>query len=76
MTEAVTSSVQEKIILLRDIHVILDKDLADFYGIAPTRLREQMKRIKTDFRRILYFNLPQKKFILWYRKMRYLLREY
>jgi hypothetical protein len=33
-----------KIHTLRGLHVMLDKDLAELYGIKPRRLREQVKR--------------------------------
>ncbi|KTC69542.1 ORF6N domain-containing protein [Legionella bozemanae] len=35
---------QKKIYEIRGIHVMLDKDLADLYGVKPIRLREQVKR--------------------------------
>ena len=36
--------VMNKIYLLRKQKVMLDRDLADLYGIKPIRLREQVKR--------------------------------
>ena len=35
---------QKKIFVIRGSHVMLDKDLADLYGVKPIRLREQVKR--------------------------------
>src|SRR5215204_2777737 len=35
---------KKKIYFLRGIHVMLDKDLADLYGVKAIRLREQVKR--------------------------------
>jgi hypothetical protein len=34
----------EKIYLIREIKVMLDKDLAEMYGTIPIRLRQQVKR--------------------------------
>lgn len=36
--------IQKRIYILRNKHVILDKDLAEFYQVKPIRLREQVKR--------------------------------
>ncbi len=36
--------IQNRIYTLRDVQVMLDKDLAIFYGVKPIRLREQVKR--------------------------------
>ena len=41
--------VMNKIYLLHEQKVMLDKDLADLYGIKPVRLREQVKRNITRF---------------------------
>ncbi|MFA5857544.1 MAG: ORF6N domain-containing protein [Elusimicrobiota bacterium] len=37
-------NVQNRIFTLRGVQVMLDKDLALFYGVKPIRLREQVKR--------------------------------
>ena len=57
MSETTKSSVQEKIVLMRGVHVILDRDLADFYGVIPTRLREQVKRNQNRFPEDFVFQL-------------------
>ncbi|MBI5663731.1 MAG: ORF6N domain-containing protein [Nitrospirae bacterium] len=36
--------IQQKIFLIRGHKVMLDKDLAELYGVKPIRLREQVKR--------------------------------
>ncbi len=38
------SEIKSRIYTLRDQHVMLDKDLAEFYEVKPIRLREQVKR--------------------------------
>jgi len=37
-------SVINKIYFIRNQKVMLDKDLAELYGVKPIRLREQVKR--------------------------------
>ena len=37
-------NIQNKIYTIRDMQVMLDKDLAELYGVKPIRLREQVKR--------------------------------
>ncbi len=41
--------VVSRIFQLRDQKVILDRDLADLYGVKAIRLREQVKRNKERF---------------------------
>jgi hypothetical protein len=36
--------IQSRIYAVRGVQVMLDKDLAIFYGVKPIRLREQVKR--------------------------------
>lgn len=38
------STIQNKIYTLRGLQVMLDRDLAELYGVKPIRLREQVKR--------------------------------
>ena len=39
-----SNEIQKRIYTIRDVQVMLDKDLAQFYGVKPIRLREQVKR--------------------------------
>lgn len=39
-----TQNIQNKIFTIRDIQVMLDRDLAELYGVEPKRLNEQVKR--------------------------------
>ena len=50
----------EKILLLRDVRVMLDRDLAELYGVRPTRLREQVKRNRSRFPGTFMFQLTDK----------------
>lgn len=46
--------------ILREKKVMLDKDLADLYGVKPIRLREQVKRNKKRFPADFMFQLTGK----------------
>lgn len=52
-----------KIYLLRGVRVMLDRDLAEMYGVIPTRLREQVKRNIAKFPEKFMFQLTQKEVI-------------
>ena len=41
--------IQQSIFLIRDMKVIIDADLAEFYGVATKRLNEQVKRNSDRF---------------------------
>jgi hypothetical protein len=49
-----------KIFLLRDKKVMLDRDLAELYGIKAIRLREQVKRNSERFPENFMFRLSEK----------------
>ena len=38
------TSVENKILTIRDVQVILDRDLADLYNVETKRLNEQVRR--------------------------------
>lgn len=40
----ILDNLHQRIHVIRGVHVMLDKDLADLYGVKPIRLREQVKR--------------------------------
>ena len=50
----------EKIFHVRGIKVMLDRDLAELYGIQAIRLREQVKRNKNRFPKHFMFQLTKK----------------
>ena len=52
--------IEKKILLIRGQNVMLDKDLAELYGIKPIRLREQVKRNKKRFPEDFMFRLGKK----------------
>lgn len=45
-----------KIFLLRNHKIMLDRDLAELYGVKAIRLREQVKRNSNRFPNISCFN--------------------
>jgi len=51
--------IQNRIYTLRDVQVMLDKDLAIFYGVKPIRLREQVKRNIKRFPSDFMFQLTE-----------------
>ena len=51
--------IQRKIIVIRGIQVILDKDLAKFYGVETRRINEQVKRNARRFPSDFMFQLTK-----------------
>jgi len=49
--------IERRILLIRDEKVIIDADLADFYGVQTKRLNEQVKRNKDRFPADFMFQL-------------------
>jgi hypothetical protein len=54
-----TETIQHKIHTIREVQIILDKDLAQFYGVKPIRLREQIKRNPNRFPSDFVFPLSE-----------------
>lgn len=52
--------IERKIYLLRGQRVMLDRDLAELYGVTPRRLREQVKRNSRRFPSDFMFRLTEK----------------
>jgi hypothetical protein len=52
-------SVEKAILTVRNVQVILDKDLAHFYEVKPVRLREQVKRNSGRFPEDFVFKLTK-----------------
>jgi hypothetical protein len=51
--------VMNKIIIIRGIKVIVDRDLAELYGVTTKRLNEQVKRNSKRFPEDFMFQLTQ-----------------
>ena len=54
--------ISKKIYLIRKKKVLLDLDLADFFGVEPRRLNEQVKRNIERFPGDFMFQLTQEEF--------------
>jgi hypothetical protein len=48
-------NVESRILILRQQRIILDKELAQLYGVSLKRLNEQVKRNPSAFQRISCF---------------------
>jgi hypothetical protein len=57
--ELTSHEVTDRIVTLRGVQVMLDRDLADFYGVKPIRLREQVKRNGGRFPADFMFQLTE-----------------
>ena len=51
--------IQSRIYTIRNVQIMLDKDLAIFYGVKPIRLREQVKRNIKRFPADFMFQLTE-----------------
>ena len=51
--------VENRIILIRGVHVMIDRDLAELYGVETKRLNEQVKRNKERFPSRFMFQLSE-----------------
>lgn len=51
--------IQNKIYTIRDVQVMVDKDLALLYDVKPTRLREQVRRNDKKFPDDFMFELTK-----------------
>jgi hypothetical protein len=51
--------IQQRILLMRGEKVIIDADLAQFYGVPTSRLNEQVRRNKERFPADFMFQLTQ-----------------
>ena len=58
-TEISTVAVENKIIVLRDTHVILDRDIADLYGVETKVLNQAVKRNINRFPERFMFQLTK-----------------
>ena len=57
-----TENIKKKIIIVRNIQVILDCDIAELYGVSTGRLNEQVKRNLDRFPNDFMFQLTENEF--------------
>ena len=58
-------NIENKILVIRDKQVILDRDLAELYGVETKRLKEQVKRNKERLPEQFCFQLTTDEFLNW-----------
>ena len=58
--ESVMAPIQARIKYVRNVQVMLDRDLAELYGVPVKRLNEQVKRNLSRFPATLCFSLARK----------------
>ncbi len=54
-----THNIWNRIITIRGLMVMIDRDLAEFYGIPTKRLNEQVRRNLNQFPKTFRFDLRQ-----------------
>lgn len=57
--------IEQLILNIRDVPVILDRDIAAFYGVETRRINEQVKRNKERFPEDFMFQLSEQEFSDW-----------
>jgi hypothetical protein len=57
--------IRNKILTIRGVQVILDRDLAELYGVETRRLNEQVQRNIQRFPRDFMFKLSKEEFTIW-----------
>jgi len=58
-TKALQEMVEQKIFMIRGLRVMLDKDIANLYGVDPRALRQQVKRNRPRFPGDFMFRLTK-----------------
>jgi len=59
-----SKAIQRRIYAIRDVQVMHDSDLAEFYGVETRRLNEQVKRIIDRFPQEFMFQLKKDEYEL------------
>lgn len=63
MTKLISQKlIEDRIFIIRNIKVMVDKDLAEFYGVSTKRLNEQVKRNRKRFSDTFMFQLTAEEF--------------
>jgi hypothetical protein len=62
-----TPSIESFILTFRGNRVIIDRDLAEIYGVETRRLNEQVKRNKDRFPEDFVFQLTREETDMWIR---------
>ena len=59
------SQIASKIVVIRDVQVIIDRDIAELYGVETKRLKEQVNRNSERFPEMFMFQLDNEEFAHW-----------
>jgi len=57
--KSISTNIENRIFLIRSQKVMIDRDLAELYGVSTKRLNEQVKRNKKRFPNDFMFKLAQ-----------------
>ena len=63
--QSVEASIRARIFTIRGVQVMLDRDLAELYGVQTSRLNEQVKRNRTRFPAAFMFQLSHEEMKNW-----------
>ena len=63
--DSVPTKIESKILTIRNLQVMIDRDLAELYGVETKRLNEQVKRNAERFPEEFCFQLTQTEFENW-----------
>jgi len=58
-------TIQDKIYTIRDMQVMVDRDLAELYGVETRRINEQVKRNIERFPEEFMFQMTKEEFENW-----------
>ena len=59
------SQIASKIVVIRDVQVMIDRDIAELYGVETKRLKEQVNRNSERFPEMFMFQLDNEEFAHW-----------
>ena len=61
----IKSEIEARIFTIRGMQVMLDKDLAELYGVNTMRLNEQVRRNMERFPESFCFQLTKEEMTIW-----------
>ena len=64
-SKLVHSQIASKIVIIRDVQVMIDRDIAELYGVETKRLKEQVNRNIERFPEMFMFQLDNEEFAHW-----------
>jgi len=65
-----TNEIEDKILNIRNLQVMIDRDLAELYGVETRRINEQVRRNINRFPESFCFKLTENEGIILDRKLR------